>query len=107
MIQVGQFLVIDGMNRVLPRTGFDVARDALTQFNGYMGAGKIFTIGHSTHAIEEFLGMLSANGVTALGDVRTVAGSRHNPQFGQAELGQSLAQPEFSCVRRLHADASV
>lgn len=51
---------------------------------------KIFTIGHSTHPIQEFLGMLAANGVTTLVDVRTVAGSRHNPQFGESELALSL-----------------
>ncbi|XBH20463.1 DUF488 domain-containing protein [Jonesiaceae bacterium BS-20] len=96
---MGQFLVIDGMNGALLRAGFNVARDALTRFNGYMDAGKIFTIGHSTHAIEEFLGMLSANGVTVLVDVRTVAGSRHNPQFGQAELSQSLAEVGISYQR--------
>lgn len=51
---------------------------------------KIFTIGHSTHPIQEFLGMLAANGVTILVDVRTVAGSRHNPQFGESQLALSL-----------------
>lgn len=55
-----------------------------------MDTVKIFTIGHSTHAIEKFLGMLTTNGVSTLVDVRTVAGSRHNPQFGQDNLAQYL-----------------
>lgn len=55
-----------------------------------MGTTRVFTIGHSTHPIDEFLGMLTANGVTLLGDVRTVPGSRHNPQYGAEQLAESL-----------------
>lgn len=43
----------------------------------------VYTIGHSTHPIDEFVGMLRANGIERLIDVRTVPGSRHNPQFGE------------------------
>lgn len=50
----------------------------------------LFTIGHSTHPIEEFIEMLKAHGVEHLVDVRTVPRSRHNPQFGQDELPASL-----------------
>ncbi|WP_341953823.1 DUF488 domain-containing protein [Salinibacterium sp. TMP30] len=50
----------------------------------------IFTIGHSTHSIEEFIRMLRANDVDRVVDVRTVPGSRHNPQFGEQELSHSL-----------------
>ncbi|HEX6774099.1 MAG TPA: DUF488 domain-containing protein [Acidobacteriaceae bacterium] len=50
----------------------------------------IFTIGHSTHSIDEFLEMLQAHGVCRLADVRTVPRSRHNPQFNREELARSL-----------------
>lgn len=50
----------------------------------------VYTIGHSTHPLEEFLGILRANGIRQLVDIRTVPGSRHNPQFGQKELEQSM-----------------
>lgn len=50
---------------------------------------RIHTIGHSTHPIETFIAMLEANGVERLVDVRTVPGSRHNPQFGERALAQS------------------
>ncbi len=46
----------------------------------------VFTVGHSTHSAEEFVRMLEANGVVRVIDVRTVPGSRHNPQYGQKEL---------------------
>lgn len=50
----------------------------------------VFTIGHSTHPIEDFVAMLTGNGVEEVVDVRTVPGSRHNPQFGQDALAASL-----------------
>ena len=55
-----------------------------------MAATRVFTIGHSTHPIEEFVRMLEANGIQRLVDVRTVPGSRHNPQFGEKALAESL-----------------
>ena len=51
---------------------------------------RIFTIGHSTHPIDEFVRLLTAHGVEQIVDVRTIAKSRHNPQFGEGELRQSL-----------------
>lgn len=55
-----------------------------------MDALRIFTIGHSTHPIEEFIELLNINGVKGLLDVRSVPGSRHNPQFGQEALEESM-----------------
>jgi len=55
-----------------------------------MAETLVYTIGHSTHPIEEFTGMLKANGAERLIDVRTVPGSRHNPQFGERELAASM-----------------
>lgn len=51
---------------------------------------RIFTIGHSTHPIDEFVRMLTAHGVEQVVDVRTIARSRHNPQFGEDELSERL-----------------
>jgi uncharacterized protein (DUF488 family) len=50
----------------------------------------IFTIGHSTRPIEEFIRLLQAHGIERLIDVRTVPKSRHNPQFGQDQLSAAL-----------------
>jgi hypothetical protein len=41
------------------------------------------TIGHSNRPIEEFIDLLTQNGVECLLDIRTVPKSRHNPQFGR------------------------
>jgi uncharacterized protein (DUF488 family) len=50
----------------------------------------VFTIGHSTRPIEEFISLLQAHGVTRVIDVRTVPRSRHNPQFNLDSLPDSL-----------------
>ncbi|MGD1092889.1 MAG: DUF488 domain-containing protein [Bryobacteraceae bacterium] len=51
----------------------------------------IFTIGHSTHTQEYFIGLLTRHGITALCDVRSKPYSRVNPQFNREELKESLA----------------
>jgi uncharacterized protein (DUF488 family) len=66
------------------------------------GMRRIFTVGHSTHPIEEFAALLGAHGVTLVIDIRTVPRSRHNPQFGEEDLRASL--PGFGIAyRRLEA----
>jgi len=50
----------------------------------------VFTIGHSTHPIEEFIGMLKAYDIETLADIRTIPRSRHNPQFSQEALAAAL-----------------
>lgn len=50
----------------------------------------IFTVGHSTRPIAEFIELLTAHGVQRLVDVRTIPQSRHNPQFGRDQLSASL-----------------
>ena len=57
----------------------------------------ILTVGHSTKPIEEFVRMLHAHGVELLVDVRTVPHSRHNPQFEQHALAESLSQAGIDC----------
>lgn len=41
----------------------------------------IYTIGHSTRPIEEFVELLRINGVERLADIRTIPKSRRNPQY--------------------------
>ena len=50
----------------------------------------IWTIGHSTRAIAEFLELLDTWNVNVICDVRRFAGSRTNPQYGPASLAASL-----------------
>ena len=53
-------------------------------------AVTVFTVGHSTRPIGEFIALLTAHGVQRLIDVRKIPQSRHNPQFGREQLSASL-----------------
>jgi uncharacterized protein (DUF488 family) len=52
----------------------------------------IYTIGHSTRSLEEFLGLLKAHGVSHLADIRTVPRSRRHPHFAAEALSRSLEE---------------
>ncbi len=55
-----------------------------------MEAVTIYTVGHSTHSLQDFLALLASHGVRSLVDVRTIPKSRHNPQFMQDVLSVEL-----------------
>ncbi|MES4785475.1 MAG: DNA repair protein [Nitrospiraceae bacterium] len=50
----------------------------------------LWTIGHSTRLIEEFLRLLEAHGITLLVDVRTIPYSRRNPHFNRETFAAGL-----------------
>ncbi len=52
----------------------------------------IWTIGHSTRALEEFIALLEANGIKLLADVRLLPGSKRYPQFNADALAGSLGE---------------
>jgi uncharacterized protein (DUF488 family) len=52
----------------------------------------IWTIGHSTRSLEEFLGLLAGSSIGLLADVRKLPGSRRFPHFNAEELAASLAR---------------
>jgi Protein of unknown function, DUF488 len=58
----------------------------------------VFTIGHSTRSIEEFLSILEAHGVERLVDVRTIPKSRRVPQFNSEALATSLREQGIEYV---------
>jgi uncharacterized protein (DUF488 family) len=53
---------------------------------------KVWTVGHSTRAIVEFVAALKAHGIEIVVDVRSFPGSRRYPQFGKDRLAASLAE---------------
>lgn len=58
----------------------------------------LWSIGHSTHALEELASLLGRHDVTEVADIRTVPRSRRNPQFESASLAGSL--PAFGIAYR-------
>ena len=51
----------------------------------------LWTIGHSTRAIEVFVALLTSNAISSLVDVRSYPGSRRFPQYDKARLSTTLA----------------
>lgn len=51
----------------------------------------VWTIGHSTRSVEEFVELLTGHGAHGVVDVRTVPRSRHTPQFNADVFGADLA----------------
>jgi uncharacterized protein (DUF488 family) len=50
----------------------------------------VFTVGHSTRPLEEFISLLRAHGIRRLVDIRTVPRSARNPQFNRETLPKEL-----------------
>jgi uncharacterized protein (DUF488 family) len=53
--------------------------------------GPIYTVGHSTLPVAEFIALLLAHGIRQVADIRTVPRSRTNPQYNQDTLPATLA----------------
>jgi len=54
------------------------------------GEPQIYSIGHSTRADQEFIELLRLHGIATLADIRTIPGSRRNPQFNREQLSEAL-----------------
>jgi uncharacterized protein (DUF488 family) len=74
---------------------------------------RIWTIGHSTRTIDEFISLLRENGIKLVADVRMFPGSKRYPQFGREALAKSLGEssiryehfPELGGRRKAKADS--
>ncbi len=51
---------------------------------------RIWTVGHSTRMIDEFISLLKENEIKLLADVRALPGSKRYPQFNKEALAESL-----------------
>jgi uncharacterized protein (DUF488 family) len=60
----------------------------------------VLTIGHSTRTLDEFIALLKAHAVTLVVDVRTIPRSRHNPQFDEDSLPDSLKKVGIGYVHK-------
>ena len=76
-------------------------------------SARFWTIGHSTRSIEDFIAALEANAIKLLIDVRSLPGSKRNPQFNKEALGDSLGKagiryehfPELGGLRKPKKDS--
>src|SRR5678810_710620 len=58
----------------------------------------IWTIGHSTRPLEEFVAMLHSFNIALIADIRSYPGSRKFPQFNKEALEASLPQNHIQYV---------
>ena len=58
----------------------------------------IYTIGHSTHTLEEFVAMLKSFNIELLADIRSFPGSRKFPHFNKENLPASLAENNIEYI---------
>jgi len=59
----------------------------------------VYTVGHSTRTIEDFIKLIQIYKIKVVVDVRTIAGSRHNPQYNEESLSNSLSKNNLSYLR--------
>jgi uncharacterized protein (DUF488 family) len=52
----------------------------------------IYTIGHSTRRLDEFLALLTAHGIKQVVDIRSIPRSRRHPHFSQESLAEALGE---------------
>jgi len=57
-----------------------------------MKTADIWTIGHSTREIGEFISLLQSREIEAVADVRLLPGSRRYPQFNREQLEATLVE---------------
>jgi len=50
----------------------------------------LYTIGHSNHNIDDFIGLLRAHEISCIADVRSAPYSRYCPQFNQDQIALAL-----------------
>jgi uncharacterized protein (DUF488 family) len=75
---------------------------------------RIWTIGHSTRPIDEFISLLEEHGIKLLADVRLLPGSKRYPHFNKEALADSLGKagirydhfPELGGRRKPKEDSS-
>ncbi len=58
----------------------------------------VFTIGHSTRSLDELAELLKAHDIQEVVDIRTVPGSKHNPQFNKEELAGFLREHQIDYI---------
>lgn len=57
---------------------------------------SLYTIGHSSHSIDDFIAMLKAHDISHLVDIRTIPKSRHVPWFNQVSLEKVLKKEKIA-----------
>ena len=73
----------------------------------------VYTIGHSTRTLADFINILQTFNIQKVVDIRTIPRSRHNPQFNETHLKKILPKHTIGYIhlaalgglRHAHADS--
>ena len=73
----------------------------------------VYTIGHSTRTLADFINILQTFNIQKVVDIRTIPRSRHNPQFNETHLKKILPKHTIEYIhlaalgglRHAHADS--
>jgi uncharacterized protein (DUF488 family) len=76
----------------------EIAHRTATRRVSTAGSGALWTIGHSTHDVATFIGLLRGHDMQCVLDVRRFPGSRRHPQFGSVELAATLEREGLDYV---------
>jgi uncharacterized protein (DUF488 family) len=60
------------------------------------GSLTLYTVGHSTRPLEEFVALLAAQGVAGIADVRRFPASRRHPHFAREALAATLGDAHIA-----------
>lgn len=89
------------------RAGTSDSREGRTKANKGVAGNKpegnrrrvtLWTVGHSTRSLDDFIALLQAHGIRRLVDVRTIPRSRYNPQFNKDQLPESVKRAGIQYV---------
>ena len=58
----------------------------------------LYTIGHSNHKIDDFIGLLRAHEISCIADVRSAPYSRYCPQFNQDQIALALRAADIQYI---------
>lgn len=92
--------MVEHLRRKPDKAQIEARTDGELKYDGHRVT--VWTVGHSTRPIDDFIELLHGHSIEQLIDVRTVPRSLHNPQFNQDQLRQSL---EHAVVHYLHMPA--
>jgi uncharacterized protein (DUF488 family) len=59
---------------------------------------KLYTIGHSTHSLQEFFDILHAHEIKLVVDVRSIPKSNYVPWFNESKINKSLKKEKIGYV---------
>ncbi|MEK7222225.1 MAG: DUF488 domain-containing protein [Nitrospirota bacterium] len=60
--------------------------------NTHKAERRLFSIGHSNHPLEKFLGLLKMHGIEILVDARSYPYSKYAPHFASSSLSEAVAE---------------